>query len=626
MNMKTMNLYSAALSLLIALVLLPGCATGPKGDPGVLNMPMGVAVSQDGLREATLSWTPPTDGAVKYRIERSEEPDGAYRNVGETSPDKGAFTDRGAPNEPLADTTPYYYRLVAIGQTGAESIPSEVVKTVTAPPPQPPTELQAVAPKSRGVKLAWTPSLSQGVVKYRIERTQAATPDTYQFVAEVTQAEYMDGGTAASTLADSTLYLYRVTAINRVSSAGAPCEAVEVTTMPPPEMPKELKAESRQVRCVPLAWGVSPEEDVIRYDVYRSLSKKGPFEKIGSVDDRNRPEFLDGKTDPGNLEDDGTYYYRIRAINDVTAESADSDVVSATTREVPPRVEGVKLQVRQPREVPMVWKESPDEKVLGYEIWRAEGDGDFGPVGRVGGRHVTTFVDRGGFKQVPDVSQLKDDTVYNYKIVAFNTAYARSSASEPQTSQTKASPAQPAGFEATTELPRVINLTWPANSETDIVAYVVDVSSDGNDFKRLTVVPATMNDDTPLHAREDGLADGQDRRYRVRAIDKDRLSSVWSETIKGRAKPIPDAPRGLKQEPTDSGVRVSWDVPEQTDIKAYKLYTKTTFSSEPYAVTELPEFVVEWPMLKSQLKLMISSIDADNLESQRSEVITVSPK
>ncbi|MFH0907378.1 MAG: hypothetical protein V1929_01265 [bacterium] len=624
--MKTMRLHSAALSLVTALVLASGCATAPTGDPGALDMPTGVAVSQDGLREATLSWTPPADGSVRYRIERSEALDGAYRNAGEALPARGGFTDRGTQDEPLADTTAYYYRLVAIAASGAESIPSEIVKTVTAPPPEPPTELQAVAPKSRGVKLAWTPSLSQGVVKYRIERTQAATPDTYQFVAEVTSAEYMDGGTAASTLADSTLYLYRVTAINRVSSVGAPCEPVEVTTLPPPEAPANVQAGSREVRCIPLTWGASPEEDVIRYDVYRSLSKKGPFELIGSVTDRNRPEFLDGRTDPGNLEDDGTYHYRIRAINDVTAESADSEVASATTREVPPRVDGVKVQVRQPREVPMTWKESPDEKVLGYEIWRAEGDSEFALVGRVGGHPITTFVDRGGFKQVPDVSQLKDDTVYNYKIVAFNTAYARSSASEPQASQTKASPAQPTGLDATTELPRVINLTWPANSETDIVAYVVDTSSDGNDFRRLTVVPATMNDHSPLHAREDGLADGTGRRYRVRAIDKDRLVSEWSETIKGQAKPIPNAPRGLKQEPTDAGVRVSWDPPEQADIKAYKLYTKTVFSSEPYAVTEVPEFVVEWPMLKTQLKLMIASIDADNLESQRSEVITVSPR
>jgi fibronectin type 3 domain-containing protein len=604
-------------------ILLYGCVATPKGDPNVLDIPKDVALEQEGLREVAITWGAPHDGSITYAIERAPAADGPFEKVGEAPSQKGSFIDRGAAGEPLEDSTTYYYRLVAVSPTGAEGEPSTPLSSTTAPPPNPPEGLEATAPKSRGVKLAWQASASPDVVKYRVERTEAAEPENFAVLAEVAATEYMDGGTASSTLKDSTLYLYRVLSVNRVSSVGAASEPVQVTTMPPPDPPKNVAAESRQVRCVPLTWDASPEEDVIRYDVYRSSSAKGPFEKIGEVRNRETPKYLDGGRDPGNIEDDETYYYRVRAVNDVTAESADSRTFDATTREVPPRVREVRAQVRQPREVPLAWDASDDEKVLGYEIWRAEGDGDYTQVGRVGGRHITTFVDRDGHKQFPGVSQLKDDTIYNYKIIAFNTAYARSSASEPVTSQTKPSPAMPIEVVATEMLPRRIKLTWTANSETDIVAYAVSVSPDGRDFRPLCTVPSRKGEKSS-GALEDGLADGQKRHYRVQAIDKDRLVSPYSETVLGRAKPVPDAPALVRQEDVDAGVRLYWDPPSQPDIKAYKLYTRTLFGSESYAVTEVPEFVIEWPLLKGDMKIMISSVDADNLEGEKCEPISVS--
>ncbi len=613
------------LMMVFMLLGFAGCATNRSSDPGALDVPRECAATQHGLREVGITWAIPSDASDTYRIERSLSAESGFERIGEATSRKGSYTDRGAEGQPLLDNTTYYYRLVAVSSRGAEGAYGETVSSTTAPPPDAPVGLEVTAPKSRGVKLTWSPSTSDGVVKYRVERTEAAQPDAFATIAEVPGVEYMDGGTASSTLKDSTLYQYRVTTINRVNSAGMPTEPVEVTTMPPPDAPKNVKTESRQVRCVPLTWDASPEEDVIRYDIYRSNSKKGPFEKIGDVRDRNQPHFLDGKNDPGNLEDDETYYYRVRAVNDVTAESEDSEIVSAETREVPPRVENVKVSIRQPREVPLTWQASPDEKVLGYEIWRAEGDGDYSLVGRVGGRDTTSYVDRGGHKQFPDISLLKDDTVYNYKIIAFNTAYAKSSASDPASSQTKASPAQPAAPDTTTNLPHAINLTWPANAETDIVAYAVEASNNGTDFRWLATVPAIKGEGF-AHAREANLDQSVQRRYRIQAIDVDRLVSPWSQTISGRAKPIPDAPTNLRLETVDAGVRISWDPPEQPDIKAYKLYTKSVFSFEPYAVSETPSFVVEWPNLKSPIRIMVSAVDMDNLESQRSEPITVSPK
>lgn len=609
-------------TFLLALAFLTPYPALHAADPVALTPPTGFSVSQDGLREVVLTWTAPSSGSVRYRIERATQADGPFESIGEISSRKGTLTDQGAPGRPLEDAKAYYYRLVAVA-SGANSPPTETLRSVTAPAPAPPRDLKATAPSSRAVRLTWSVSTAGGVVKYRVERTESAKPDAFEALAEVAAAEYLDGGTAASTLKDSTPYLYRVISINRVNSMGPPSETTEVTTLPAPEAPRGLTAGSREVRCVPLQWEASPEEDVVRYDVYRGLAGTGPFEKIGTVSNRTEPRFLDGRTDPGTLEDEGTYFYRVRAINNVTAESADSEPVSATTREVPPQVEGVWVGQRQPREVPLSWQASPDEKVLGYEIWRAEGDGDFASVGRLGGPLSTNFVDRGGIKQFPEVGLLKDDTAYHYKIIAFNTAYARSSASAPEASQTKALPAQPAGLVATTNLPRAIHLEWPANTETDIVAYAVESSSDGSSFRPLAIVPQPPAG--PVQAREEGLSDGTVRHYRLRAMDRTRLISPWSESVAGRAKPVPDAPTALKVEATPAGQRITWEPPAQPDIKAYKIYARTLFGSEVYAVTEKPELVVEWPLLKSPLKLVVAATDLDYLEGPKSEPVSVAP-
>jgi hypothetical protein len=97
-------------------------------------------------------------------------------------------------------------------------------------------------------------------------------------------------------------------------------------------------------------------------------------------------------------------------VNDVTAESADSKPVSATTREVPPVMEQIRATAREPRRVPLAWARSKDEKVIGYEVWRAKGDEDFVMVEKVAGGFRTNYIDHGGAIQSPaDIALLADE-------------------------------------------------------------------------------------------------------------------------------------------------------------------------------------------------------------------------
>jgi fibronectin type 3 domain-containing protein len=604
-------------------------ATGVSGEAKspirrtLQGQPEGVAVTENGLREATITWIAPVGEVYRYRIERSESPSGPFEKVEEVAPRRIQYRDAGTSVTPLRDSTTYYYQLVAVlDREGPESIPSKIVKTVTAPPPATPAGVTAVASGSRAVKVNWSLSPSVGVTGYYVERALAPV-GTFERVGIVPSPPLVDGGTAASSLKDSSTYHYRVTAMNRVKAESAPSAPVEVTTLPPPVVVKNVKAVSDEVRCVPLSWAPSPEPDVVRYDVYRSRLGAGPFLKIGLVNGRTGCAYLDGGANPGNLEDESEYHYRIRAINAVTSESADSETVRAATCGVPGEVGSVTATAGRPRAVPVAWAANTGKAVVGYEIWRAkEGDDDWVQAGRVLGRGMTNFLDRGEVEPRPGLGSLMDGTVYQYKVIAFNQANVRSSASSAASARTKLRPAAPAELQASTNQPLAIRLSWKPNAENDISEYVVECSDDPTeDFRKLTtVVPAK---DIELVAIQRALPSGVFRFYRVKAIDKDGLESDWCRLQRGRAKTIPGKPGSVAAQLQGASVRVTWTAPVQTDVRRYRIWRKKFISWEPVSITDQTNYLFELNAASKSMTIAITAVDQDELESDKSEPVEI---
>lgn len=611
----------------------PAPATeGPRIDGStprrtLYGQPEGVVASEKGLREVTVSWRLPADEVYRYRLERALSPAGPFVALEEVSPRKLSFKDTGGREGSLQDNTAYYYRLIAIlEREGPESIPSAVVKSVTAPPPVAPEQVQAVASSSRGVTVTWGGSPSEGVILYRVERALASTPLTYERVGTARTCTLTDGGTAASVLKDSTRYLYRVIAVNRVNSESAPSKTSEVMTLPPPSAVQKVEAASDEVRCVPLSWLPNPEPDIVRYDVYRARQQEGTYEKIGMASGRNTGAFLDGGANPGKLEDEAIYFYKIRAINAVTAEGAFSEVVRAYTRGVPVEVGTVAAVGNRPREIPVSWTMSSDRLVLGYELWRSdEGEDNWAQVVRLEGRATTNYLDRGEIKATTGLGFLKDGAVYQYKVIGFNNAGVRSSASTAASARTKYRPVAPSGLLATTNSPLSITLTWDPNPEKDISDYVVECSDvPAASFRRLVSVPAAGRAGR-LSAKEMALESGVVRYSRIKAIDKDGLESDWSQVVAGRAKPVPDAPTAILREPVGNNVRLGWQAPAQPDVQRYNVWRKKFVGWEPIATTEQTSYLFEFTELSKPMSVALSAVDKDGLESEKSKTFEIKP-
>jgi fibronectin type 3 domain-containing protein len=588
--------------------------------------PEGVSVTANGLRSAMLSWSEPAGRVYRYRIERSESSEGPYAWVADVLPDKLTFTDGVAVADRLKDNATYYYRMSTIfDKFGLMSEPTAPVKTTTAPPPVPPATVKTVASSSRAVTVSWPVSASEGVTTYRVERAVASQPATFEKLGEVRDTTFVDGGTPESTLKDSSKYLYRVVAINRVDAESVPSAPTEVLTLPPPAAPLKPVVVSNEVRCVPLSWEASPETDVIRYDIYQARAAEGPFQKIGEVQGRTNTRYTDGGGNPGNLEDEGTYFYRVRAANNVTSESADSETVKAITRPVPPEVQQVAAVEARPREVPLSWAASSDTSVMGYEVWRSMADADdWVQIVRLNSRDVTSYLDRDGEKDGTKLGLLKDGTEYQYKVISYNTANVRSSASAVVRVKTKVIPVPPAGLTATTNVAGIVKLTWLPNPEKDVNGYRVETSKKADDgFRKLTVMHVSAG--SALTAEEPELDPSAIRYYRLKALDKEGLESDWSPVVEGRAKPLPNAPTDLKAQPDGNTIRITWLPPSQRDVTQYKVWSKKFIGWDLVTTTDQPEYRVGLTELAKAMTLAVTAIDQDKQESVKSEPVKVDP-
>ena len=572
-------------------------------------------VSDLGLREVVLTWGAPKERGLDYRIERSTTDKGPFAALGTVAAEKREYHDTGERGKPLLDSTAYFYRIVALSDR-LESAPSPVKESLTAPPPEPPPAVKAEASASRKLKVTWDASPSEGVTKYGIERAPAAAPDKFVKLAEVKEPVFEEGGTEKTDLQDSTQYLYRITSINRAGAVGAPSPPAAVTTLPPPAAVGNLTARSGEVRCVPLAWAPSPEADVVRYDLFRRDAPDRAFEKIARIEGRAKTSFLDGGGDPGNLGDDREYAYRIRAINSVLAESADSEIVKAETRAAPPPVTGVKAKSGWPRAVPVAWEASPDEKVAGYEILRqAPGENSFTQIASVAGRETVSCMDCGGARK--GLGLLQDQTAYRYQVVAFNTAHVRSAPSAGADATTKPAPSVPRELAASAGVPKAVRIVWRANPESDIACYVVEAAATaGSRFHQVARVAATA--EAQQFAMEKDLGDGVARVYRLKAVDRDTLESGWSDSVAGASKPLPNAPAELNAAWDAGGVTLTWAAPPQTDIKCYKIWRKKIFGAEELATVTETKGGLTAAQAGKGLTVLVSAVDADGLESPRS--------
>jgi uncharacterized protein (TIGR02145 family) len=163
-----------------------------------------------------------------------------------------------------------------------------------------------------------------------------------------------------------------------------------IFSSPKTEPPFDLRAEARDYDKVNLTW--LDESDGEEYNIYRSLSLKGEYEKIETVEDRH---YLDW-----GLEPETNYYYKVTSVKK-EKESDFSSVVQVFTENVG-EVRSLTVEEVGSGYVKLSWEGFRDSN--GYIIYRTEDVNK--PYSRVGSTNNTYYID----------TELESDKTYYYAV------------------------------------------------------------------------------------------------------------------------------------------------------------------------------------------------------------------
>lgn len=161
--------------------------------------------------------------------------------------------------------------------------------------------------------------------------------------------------------------------------------------------PQHVKAKAQELDVIELQWNkVNGAEG---YEVFRSVEKKGAYQKIATIKNWKKTNYKDKDCVIGQK-----YYYRIRAYANETYGPYSKRVVEKAA----PAKTTVKLQAGEEK-IKISWKKA--ENAQGYHIYRAESkDGDYVRIVKLKGGDVTTFTNL----------NLKGGKKYYYKVRGYH--------------------------------------------------------------------------------------------------------------------------------------------------------------------------------------------------------------
>jgi fibronectin type 3 domain-containing protein/putative cell wall-binding protein len=302
-----------------------------------LAAPVATGTKVDG-RNIVISWDK-VENAQKYEVYYADSSDGAYVKVGDTN--TTSYTHTGAVGGKV-----YYYKIKAINETSAD-LSSAFSNVVSA-------KITLAAPVATGAKIdgknvvvSW--SSVDNAQKYEVYRSESET-GTYEKITTTEANTYTD---TTATVGKS--YYYKVKAITEaytdVNSDFSNVVVSKAALAAP--VATEAKVDGRNIV---ISWnGV---ENAQKYEVYRSDSETGTYNKIGTTEKNTYTD-----TPAGGQ----AYYYKVKAIDETSTDlnSEFSNAVSAKLTLAVPEVSGI---IDKDDNVKISWNSVANAKK--YEVYR----------------------------------------------------------------------------------------------------------------------------------------------------------------------------------------------------------------------------------------------------------------
>lgn len=358
------------------------------------------------------------------------------------------------------------------------------------------------------------------------------------------------------------------------------------------------------------------------FNIYRSKTENGPFEKIskspvsvnyirnknGTVD---APPFFYSDTTADKKTP--VWFYKVSGIDSFGDESPQSDaelaIRDASLRPAPQKP--VTTTISEPY-IQISWAPDGTGTVKSYNLFRSSlYNGNYEKLNKAPIK-TTGFTDK----------NVKYGVNYFYCHTAVDTNGNESVMSLPQLAvlRDRTPPAVPANLAAVAEKGRV-HLSWEPVMDKDLSGYEIyrASSADAADWAMLNKGPLSANRYTDTMA---SVFDKKPYYYKVLARDKEANRSGYSNMIEIKLPDVtPPKPPVWKGATTETdGLVLEWKASASKDISGYRLYKGR--GNVQKKIADLPKTDLKWidkaatPGIKEWY--FITAVDNDNNESEKS--------
>jgi len=247
------------------------------------------------------------------------------------------------------------------------------------------------------------------------------------------------------------------------------------------------------------------------YLIRADIQEGGPYKRVATIKNKYTTHYLDK-----DLKPNSRYGYRLALVMEDGREAPASNVVEVQTLANLESVSLIETISDLPRQIKILWRPHSNLRVEKYIIQRSL------PT-KSKWKTIKTVKDRLKVEYIDD--ELGDNKTYLYRVKVKTFDKIISNPSVISQATTKALPGQISGLQATTKLPRKIQLSWGESPTIDVVSYnIYRATSATGYYSKITTAPAT-------HNRFDDIikADGKIYFYKITSVDKDGLESKKEE-------------------------------------------------------------------------------------------------
>ncbi len=459
----------------------------------------------------------------------------------------------------LLEETKYYFVVIAFDDVpfNATNLTGNIT-TADITAPNTPTNLQLDGIGGTFAEISWSASTSADVSGYDIFINNTGSASSYHYLASTASTNYNATG-----LVQELTYYFQVRAYDEVPVYSAFTLSIQAVTLDitTPGAPTSLETIDVSGRTLTLSWAAPADTDIAGYQAYvndTGADATGPFHLVQNIQSTSTSYPVSG------LMEETTYYFVIKAFDEVPNYSIYSNVASATTLDItkPAKPTGFYTDAVYPRAVELKWDLNTEADVAGYKLLVNNTDkGSNGPFHEV--------VSLGNTISNEIVSGLAEETTYHFILIAFDEVpnYSPNSDVVTITTPDGTTPQPPTNVKITKRAITALTLTWESSIDDDVEGYNVYRSeSESGVFVKI-------NDNfiggTTYKYKDDDLVENTTYHYKITAYDEVPNESEFSESVSGMTRLGPHPPE-LRNPPLE--ITLIEDTPDDSSIKLYNWF------------------------------------------------------